>query len=267
MSVRTVRDGWERIEFRGPFGDDVLHVFKSPDGGPVVASAEFMRVMRNAPGEAAEEAERVLASRYGAAARPLTGSEVEATILCWEMLGIARRGDLHPVHNPPRVLNLRAAFARFAAAIERRRAETFERVEVAVLRAEGLRFHAFRVRRIEHPETTWYVPLASVSAAVYGDARDTQSVRRELGRRHPEVGEGSPFLWRASSKALGKERFRLICRTIARFCGLGNEAGEAHRTAARQWLFLSIEATSGCSSSSRAASRRWPSPFAARGSR
>eukprot|EP00741_Cyanophora_paradoxa_P016236 tig00000042_g15675.t1 len=262
MSVRTVRDGWERIEFRGPFGDDVLHVFKSPDGGPVVASAEFMRVMRNAPGEAAEEAERVLASRYGAAARPLTGSEVEATILCWEMLGIARRGDLHPVHNPPRVLNLRvceevasdaweasesprlqAAFARFAAAIERRRAETFERVEVAVLRAEGLRFHAFRVRRIEHPETTWYVPLASVSAAVYGDARDTQSVRRELGRRHPEVGEGSPFLWRASSKALGKERFRLICRTIARFCGLGNEAGEAHRTAARQWLFLSIEAT------------------------
>eukprot|EP00741_Cyanophora_paradoxa_P010745 tig00020538_g10387.t1 len=185
----------------------------------------------------------------------------ESLILLWEMLAIVPRGQLHPTESPPRVLSLqhveelasicwegsdsprlRHCYRDLTSAIERRTQETFERCDVKVLHVDGARFFALKVRRLEVPEVSpWYIPLASIAQCIYGGPKDTASVRREIARSHPSLGENSPHRWLATTKTLGRPHFATLARTLVSFLALSGEAGQENLGSARKWSFLSLE--------------------------
>eukprot|EP00741_Cyanophora_paradoxa_P010086 tig00020509_g9764.t1 len=246
----VVKDAYEVAEFDGLWGRDRLILLRS-DAGLVVPVAELRRILIYAPDEPPEDPDRALADLYRVPCRPVASEE---TILLLEMLGVIRRGAHRPDGNPPRVVSLRHAeqivcerwdedpgvsarkrcVARhILAAIERRRLESFERVELRVLRlgpSSAARVFALRCKRIEVPDVEWYAPIASLAQAAYGSSRDVPSLRAEIRRKHPDLGADSPFRFEARTDV-----------TLTLYAGLNAEVeGEATRGAARKWGFISL---------------------------
>eukprot|EP00741_Cyanophora_paradoxa_P016923 tig00020944_g16344.t1 len=178
-------------------------------------SWEVQRIFGNGPAEAAEEAARQLTGPHGLASRPIAGPQTESLILLWEMLAIVPRGQLHPTESPPRVLSLQHV------------------EELASICWEGS-----DSPRLRH----CYGTSPRDRAADAGDVRaDTASVRREIARSHPSLGENSPHRWLATTKTLGRPHFATLARTLVSFLALSGEAGQENLGSARKWSFLSLE--------------------------
>eukprot|EP00741_Cyanophora_paradoxa_P001998 tig00000540_g1937.t1 len=292
----VVKDAYEVAEFDGLWGRDRLILLRS-DAGLVVPVAELRRILIYAPDEPPEDPDRALADLYRVPCRPVASEE---TILLLEMLGVIRRGAHRPDGSPPRVVSLRHAeqivcerwdedpgvsarkrcVARhILAAIERRRLESFERVELRVLRlgsSSAARVYALRCKRIEVPVIMSGAPGPAPPRAhqgrraAYGSSLDVPSLRAEIRRRHPDLGADSPFRFKARTDVVGRARFaleggarpppasqagrgrRLIVtargrgvvatgQTLTLYAGLNAEVeGEAARGAACKWGFISL---------------------------
>eukprot|EP00741_Cyanophora_paradoxa_P000528 tig00000411_g513.t1 len=260
MYFQTVHDAYELIEFDGPWGRTQLVVLKS-DAGPSVCSAELARVLGEPPlaeGEGEDEVQDVLTARYGVPARPVPS---EHAILLLETLGAVRRGEYTP-EDPPRLLSMRyvlevvdqawrdsdearkrAAATAFYAANERRRLCALSRYDLYVVRVGGERLYALPATRIEAPDLKLWVPMASLSELLYGSSRATNSLRREIERRLPELASGGPHRWNVTTLSVGRERFGMLTRTLTYYAGIGAEVdGERTRSSARRWAFLSAVA-------------------------
>eukprot|EP00741_Cyanophora_paradoxa_P024517 tig00000269_g23672.t1 len=243
MYFQTVHDAYELIEFDGPWGRTQLVVLKS-DAGPSVCSAELARVLGEPPlaeGEGEDEVQDVLTARYGVPARPVPS---EHAILLLETLGAVRRGEYTP-EDPPRLLSMRyrAAATAFYAANERRRLCALSRYDLHVVRVGGERLYALPATRIEAPDLKLWVPMASLSELLYGSSRATNSLRREIERRLPELASGGPHRWNVTTLSVGRERFGMLTRTLTYYAGIGAEVdGERTRSSARRWAFLSAVA-------------------------
>eukprot|EP00741_Cyanophora_paradoxa_P018597 tig00021071_g17952.t2 len=264
----AVTDTYELAEFEGPYGPARLVVLRT-DAGPCVCTAELRRLLGIASGdEALTEAHRV-------PTRPLP--DENAILLLETLGAIARNVHDAQERPPrvlplryvePIVSNtwersqdgrMHRAAAELYAALERRRQARLERLEMQVLRAAGDRFLAVRARRIEVrtpvppspsppatvgagggtqvPELEWWIPLASLAQAAYGDSRSTNCVRMEIMRRHPDLAVGGPHRFEASTRTVGRERLALLTRTLVHYGGLG--ADVATHGSARRWAFVS----------------------------
>eukprot|EP00741_Cyanophora_paradoxa_P024528 tig00000269_g23682.t1 len=226
-----------------------------------VCSAELARVLGEPPlaeGEGEDEVQDVLTARYGVPARPVPS---EHAILLLETLGAVRRGEYTP-EDPPRLLSMRyvlevvdqawrdsdearkrAAATAFYAANERRRLCALSRYDLHVVRVGGERLYALPATRIEAPDLKLWVPMASLSELLYGSSRATNSLRREIERRLPELASGGPHRWNVTTLSVGRERFGMLTRTLTYYAGIGAEVdGERTRSSARRWAFLSAVA-------------------------
>eukprot|EP00741_Cyanophora_paradoxa_P018241 tig00021043_g17614.t1 len=245
-ALSAVTDTHELCLFEGPYGPARLAVLRT-DAGPGVCVAELARLV----GFAGDNAR--FAAEYGVPVRPLADWNA---VLLLECLGAVARGFCNAQERPPHVLALRyveevvsgawersddarmhRAAASLFAGLERRRQARLERLEMGVLWAAGARFLAVRARRVETPELQWWVPLASVAQAVYGDSRSTNCVRMEIMRRCPDLAVGGPHRFEASTRTVGRERLALLTRTLVYYGGLG--ADIAANGSARRWAFLS----------------------------
>eukprot|EP00741_Cyanophora_paradoxa_P010875 tig00020553_g10514.t1 len=246
----AVTDAFERAEFQGPYGWTSLVVLRT-DAGPCVCVPELRRLVAFTGSDAH------LGETFGVPTRPLRD---ENSILLLETLGALPRRHYDAQERPPHVLPLRyletvvgnswersqdarmhRAAAELYAALEKRTQGTLQRLEMQVIRAAGDRFLAVRARRIETPELQWWIPLASLAQAAYGDSRSTNCVRQEIVRKHPDLAVGGPHRFEANTRSVGRERLALLTRTLVHFGGLG--ADVATYGSARRWAFIS---TLGC---------------------
>eukprot|EP00741_Cyanophora_paradoxa_P004855 tig00000836_g4710.t1 len=210
----VVTDTYERAEFQGPYGWTGLVVLRT-DAGPSVCVPELRRLIAFTGGDAR------LGETFGVPTRPLRD---ENTILLLEHLAALPRKHYDAQERPPHVLALRyvetvignswersqdarmpRAAAELYAALERRKQGALQRLEMQLIRTAGDRLLAVRARRIETPELQWWIPLASLAEAAYGDSRSTNCVRQEIVRKHPDLAVGGPHRFEASTRTVGRD--------------------------------------------------------------